>query len=287
MKKKLNGHHIFDGRTVVIATMHEKEKVIAPILEKELSVKCKTISNLNTDKFGTFSGEVERKDSPLQTVKSKALAALDLCNETLAVASEGSFGPHPSSIFIPANEEFIFLIDTKYHLEIVGRFFTLTTNFNHRVITSMKALDVFKTDIGYPEHDIILKIVDSNHVKHIYKDFDSTKALEAKVQEALQRGQTIKAETDMRAMNNPTRMHSIENAVINLIKNIKSHCPECNAPGFAIQEAILGLPCELCNRPTKSAKAYRYHCQNCDYSFKRDNEGLYFEDAMYCDFCNP
>ena len=31
---------MFKGRNLLIATKHEKEKVIAPILEKELGVKC-------------------------------------------------------------------------------------------------------------------------------------------------------------------------------------------------------------------------------------------------------
>jgi hypothetical protein len=36
----------FRGRNLLIATKHEKEKAIAPILEKELGVKCFILSNL-------------------------------------------------------------------------------------------------------------------------------------------------------------------------------------------------------------------------------------------------
>jgi hypothetical protein len=50
---------MFVGRNLLIATKHEKVKVIAPILEKELGVKCFVLKGLDTDKFRTFSGEVE------------------------------------------------------------------------------------------------------------------------------------------------------------------------------------------------------------------------------------
>jgi len=287
MKNKLNGHHIFDGRTVVIATMHEKEKVIAPLLEKNLSANCFAVSGLNTDKFGTFSGEIERKKSPLQTARVKALAALELCDETLVVASEGSFGSHPSSIFVPANEEMVILIDTKLDLEIVGRHLTVKTNYNHRSIASMKDLEGFKTDIGYPEHGIILRATDANHNETIHKDFSSQNDLDSTVRTALRNELSLKAETDMRANQNPTRMLAIEQAVVDLVKNINSLCPECDTPGFVVQEVVAGLPCEQCERPTKSVKAYIHQCQKCEYLLERVKEGVPFEEAMYCDFCNP
>jgi uncharacterized protein DUF6671 len=287
MNMKLSGHQFFDGRTIIIATMHDKEKVIAPILEKELGVKCATIPGLNTDLFGTFSGEVERKKSPFQTVRNKALAALELSDETLGIASEGSFGPHPSIFFIPSNEEMVMLIDSTNHIEIVGRHLTSKTNFNHREITSLKDLEEFKIDVGYPAHGIILKIMDKSLNKTIHKDLDEPKDLDKQAKIALDNGHTISVETDMRAMRNPTRMLAIEQAVLDLIKNIKSVCPKCNTPGFVIRDAIAGLPCELCHLPTKSAKAYIYQCQKCDYSLERLKEGVHFEEAMYCDFCNP
>lgn len=58
MENQSNGHQLFGGRSLVIATRHQKEKVIAPLLEDALGVKCFTIADLNTDLLGTFSGEV-------------------------------------------------------------------------------------------------------------------------------------------------------------------------------------------------------------------------------------
>ena len=64
---------MFKGRKLLIATKHEKQKVIAPILETELGVKCFIVDNFDTDELGTFSGEIERKDDAITTARKKCL----------------------------------------------------------------------------------------------------------------------------------------------------------------------------------------------------------------------
>jgi hypothetical protein len=56
---------MFKGRKLIIATKHKKEIVIAPILEKGLGVKCFTDETFDTDRLGTFTGEIERKLDPI------------------------------------------------------------------------------------------------------------------------------------------------------------------------------------------------------------------------------
>lgn len=287
LTKKHGGYDLFKGRTLIIATMHKKESVIAPILEKELGVSCKIIPNLNTDNFGTFSGEIERKDTPMATVKAKALAALEKSTETLVVASEGSFGSHPASPFISANEEMIILLDTKNNLEIRGWHLTTATNFNHQEINNINELMEFADFIGFPEHNVILKTKDQTEKINICKNFKSLKELKSTAINLLKGNTSISIETDMRAMLNPTRMKAIENAVIDLVKNVKSLCPSCNNPGFSVFEVISGLKCAMCNLPTKSVKAYIHKCKKCNYSCERAKENVSDEDPMYCDFCNP
>ncbi|WP_417371819.1 DUF6671 family protein [Gelidibacter japonicus] len=287
MVKKFNGYKIFKGRTLIIATMHHKEKVIAPILEKELGVYCKTVPNLNTDTFGTFTGEVERKENAMVTVKAKALAALERTTETLVIASEGSFGAHPSCFFMSADEEMVILLDKKNNIEIRGRHLTTETNFNHQEIKNINDMKEFESRIGFPDHGIILKTKGRTVEERIFKNFPSSVSLRSKVNELLQGNKTITAETDMRAMNNPTRMKAIEKAVIDLVSNVKSICPKCNAPGFSVSAVVRGLRCSLCNLPTKSVKGYIYMCEICDFSCEREKENITQEDPTYCDFCNP
>jgi hypothetical protein len=101
---------MFKGRNLIIATKHSKEKVIAPIVEKELGVKCFVSLDLDTDLLGTFTGEIERKDDPVTSARNKCLMSMELTNCDLAIASEGSFGPHPTLYFIPADDEILVFV---------------------------------------------------------------------------------------------------------------------------------------------------------------------------------
>ena len=125
---------MFQGRTLLIVTKHEKQKVIGPILEKELGVNCVVTDNFDTDILGTFTGEIERMDNPINTARHKCLMAMELANCDLAISSEGSFGPHPSLPFITAEDEFLLFLDKKNNLEIIVREISTETNFNCSVI---------------------------------------------------------------------------------------------------------------------------------------------------------
>lgn len=85
----------FASRTAVLATMHRKEDVIAPLLEQELGLQIVVPQNFNTDRFGTFSREVKRAGSQLEAARIKAQAAMQATGAAIALASEGAFGPPP------------------------------------------------------------------------------------------------------------------------------------------------------------------------------------------------
>jgi len=278
---------MFKGRTLLLVTKHGKEKVISPILEKELGVKCLVTENFDTDMLGTFTGDVERKDDPIMTARKKCLLALEFSSYDLALASEGSFGPHPSLFFVPADDEFLVLIDKKNDLEIIARELSIKTNFSGSEIRTEEELCEFARNAKFPSHRLIVRrtkndfseMVKGIGDKHLLKNtfsFFSTNYGAAFV------------ETDIRAMYNPTRMRVIEKATKKLADKIKTSCPVCETPGFGITEVRTGLPCQICNYPTKSTLSYTYSCLKC--SFSREEkypDGKYAEDPMWCDLCNP
>ena len=277
----------FEGRRLFIATKHEKERVIAPILERELGVICVSDDRFDTDRFGTFSGEVERLDDPLETLRKKCIAGLENSTCDLVVASEGSFGMHPSLFFTAADDEFILLMDAQEGLEIVARELSTQTNFNGAEVDSFKALSAFADAAGFPEHGLILRpSAEARHVLH--KGITRVEDLRRCFDELRLRFGTVYVETDMRAMFNPTRMQVIEQATHRLIEKVKSVCPSCGTPGFGITAGRSGLLCRLCGTPTASLKSHLYVCQCCAY----EQEQLYpygktTEDPMYCPNCNP
>jgi hypothetical protein len=278
---------MFHGRKLIIATKHQKEKVIAPALEKALGVKCITIADLDTDKLGTFSGEVERKFDPITTAKNKCAMAMEINQCDLAIASEGSFGPHPTIYFIPADEEFLVLVDKKNMFEIIVRVLSTETNYNAAVIKTALELKNFAKAAGFPSHGLILRkakndysiiekgVIDKTHLANTFNSLISNHG-------------SVYVETDMRAMYNPKRMKVIEQATQKLIAKINSKCPQCKTPGFDITKTKPGLPCSLCSNSTRVTLSNVYSCIKCNFSKEEKYpEGKLSADPMYCDYCNP
>jgi hypothetical protein len=278
---------IFEGRRLIIATKHKKESVIAPLLEKHLGVKCFVPTDFDTDKLGTFTGEIERKNDALTTVRQKCLLAMEEYQCDLGIASEGSFGPHPSIFMAHADDEFLIFIDKKNNLEIIVRELSLVTNFNATTVSSFQNLVDLVNTVGFPEHGIILKNT-KEEVPNVVKGIQSWELLEESFHKLSAINSQVVAETDMRAMYNPTRMKVIEKATQKLVEKIKSLCTQCHTPGFGVVNIKSGLPCEWCGSPTNSTKSHIYKCQKCN--FEQENmfpNNKKTEDPMYCDYCNP
>lgn len=278
---------MFKDRKLVIATMHEKEKVMSPILELHLGVSCFVEMSIDTDLFGTFIGEIERKDGPIVALRNKCIEAMKISGCDLGVASEGSFGSHPDIFFARANDELVILIDSKNNLEIIERELNTDTNFDCSIINSLSELDDFAKSIGFPEHGLIMK-KSENDLHFVVKGIKSWEGLYDAFYKFKKKHDSVFLETDMRAMFNPTRLKNIELATFKLVEKVKCLCPNCDFPGFGITSSKLGLPCNYCFSPTRSVLSYTYSCLNCSFS----QEKLYpnkikNEDPMYCDLCNP
>lgn len=277
----------FEDRKLVIATMHHKERVIAPILEKKLRVNCFVAEKLDTDAFGTFSGDVHRNLSPVDTLRAKCNAAMNLTKCDLAVASEGSFGNHPMMFFANANEELVMLLDRKNGFELVERELSTATNMNSAFIKTIDELLDFAVKCEFPSHALIVKNREANF-SYIKKGIQSEDELIESFQECKLKYATVFVETDMRAMYNPTRMKVIAKATEKLMDKLQKTCPICSFPGYSIQEVKGGLPCSLCHKPTKSTKIAVFRCQKCAFEEKEEfPHGKSEEDPMFCDFCNP
>ncbi len=278
---------MFERRRLIIATKHQKEQVIAPLLENTLGVSCFIDESFDTDTLGTFSGEIEREQDPVSTARMKCLKAMELNNCDLGVASEGSFGIHPSIFFASADDEFLIFIDKKNDLEIIVRELSTETNFNGKKIKTEKDLMDFAELVKFPSHGLILK-PSKAETKDIVKGITSFTVLKEAFNTLLEKHHSAFAETDMRAMYNPSRMIVIETATKKLVKKIQSFCPECNTPGYGITDIKKGLPCDLCESPTQSTLSLIYICQKCQFTTEKlyPNEKQ-TEDPKYCDFCNP
>lgn len=277
----------FKDRKLIIATKHEKERVIIPLLKEHLEVEIFVPTDFDTDKFGTFSGEVERQGTALDVLRLKCREAMEQYGFDLGIASEGSFGAHPSFFFAPADDELVLLIDQKNGLEIIAREVSLETNFNAEKVTSYEQLVSFAKQINFPSHGLIIKDAadkSAQIIKNI-RDWDSLKIIYDSI---FKFPASLWVETDMRAHQNPTRMKVIQKATQNLLNKINSVCPSCSTPGFDVHEVIKGLPCEWCQSPTESILAYHYQCARCNHiTIEQFPKGKDYESPEFCSYCNP
>ena len=278
---------MFEGRTLVIATKHHKEQAIAPVMEQAMGVRCVVAEGLETDELGTFSGEIERTLNPLSAAKEKCRRALAHSPYDLAIANEGSFGPHPALFMIPADEEILFLIDTKNQWELPVRTISTETNFARQQIQDEEALLAFAKAALFPSHALILrpfKDAKQDIVKGIQ---DETLLLES-FRKLKAEHDSVYAETDMRALYNPSRMKVIEDLTQQLVARLQQYCPECGHPGFGVVDVRSGLPCGWCGQATSQILAEIWACPKC--SYKEEHlfpKGQKEADPGRCDYCNP
>jgi len=279
----------FQGRLAVIATMHCKERVIGPILEAALAIKTLVPPNLDTDRFGTFTREVDRAGAQLEAARRKALAAIELTNISLGIASEGSFGPHPILPGVAYNQELVVLVDREHGLELTGEHRTTQTNYRHCTIRDLAEAEKFAQAVGFPSHGIVV-MASPKADPPIFKGITTIEGLTHAVPQALNQSPTatIHLEADMRALYNPTRMAAIAEATRDLARKLSQRCPACQWPGFDMGERVPGLPCALCNAPTELTLLGRSRCQYCGFTLDHPYpDGLRTADPTYCAYCNP
>ncbi len=81
---------------MALATRHGKERVIPRALRHGLGTTLLHLTAIDTDRLGSFCGTVERRGDTRQACIAKAHLAHMHGGCGLAIASEGSFGPHPA-----------------------------------------------------------------------------------------------------------------------------------------------------------------------------------------------
>ncbi|QOI96590.1 MAG: hypothetical protein HRU69_03400 [Flammeovirgaceae bacterium] len=275
------------GQTFWIATKHQKEAVIEPVLAKELNVTCKKISGFDTDAFGTFCGTVARTKTPLETARLKANEGARCVNARYVISSEGSFGPHPLYPMIACDVELLLLLDRAEGHEWHVTRSSVNTNFGSQQVENENQLVAFARLAQFPGHGLMLR-TKSEINNTIVKGISTWAQLKLTYRRLKSTGENIFVETDMRAMFNPTRMRLIGHAARDLASLLLRACPACSFPGFGVTDMIPGLACRQCGLATRSVKSHIYTCQSC--GFLQEDKfpyGKQNEEPLYCFFCNP
>ena len=281
----------YDKTVAVLATMHRKERVIAPALDRGLGLRVALAMGLNTDRFGTFSRETERTGSQLDAARAKIAAAFEYAPYArVGIASEGSFGPHPTIPFLPLGRELVLLIDRETSLELTGYDSSPATNFGHAVVSDLAGAFAFAERSGFPRHGlIVMGCVDGQPEprRALIKEVTDHARLAAAVLSVAADCGAAFVETDMRAHRNPSRMSAIERAAMDLVRRFLSRCPACGYPGFDVTERVPGLPCAWCGEPTHVIQSEILSCGACGHRQSRAATIRATADPGQCEGCNP
>lgn len=253
-------------------------------------MKVETLTTVDTDRFGTFTGEVARKDSQLDAARAKIEAAFVAAPDArVALASEGSFGPHPYVPFAPLGCEIVVLSDRETGLELVGHDATLGPRFTHAVVDRPREALTFARRVGFPTQGVVVMASGSERgdpERFLCKSAKTEATLAAAVREAVALCGSAHLETDMRAHRNPTRMRAIRRASADLVRTALSLCPACGRPGFVVRERLHGVPCGWCGSPTEEVRAEVHTCVGCGHRFETA-VGAETVDPGRCGFYNP
>ncbi len=275
----------YQNQNVLLASKHEKEQVIAPPFMSRLSCTLR-VHDFDTDEFGTFTGEIARTLSPYQTCLLKAKTAAKRYNYALAVASEGSFGPHPAFPFVPSAHELMVFVDRTRDWIIAEQLVSQKTNYAMITINKNTELDAFLSRVQFPSHALIVQASSDNHV--VAKGINNLEDLAHQLAIGFKTEKELLVATDMRAMMNPTRMAVIGELADKLTQRIGSLCAQCERPGFGFKSTQGSLPCSLCGSPTSFYEEEVWGCIGCEYQeYTMRRDGLLKADPTYCDYCNP
>lgn len=255
------------------------------MLFEKLGIKLVTVE-VDTDQFGTFSGEIERRKSQLQTALEKARVAKELMNLNLCIASEGTIGPDPAFPFLNSNTETIVFMDYTndivIHQSLVSReIYSFRTH-----LKSEGELGEFINQLRLEDQAMIVK---SSHEKteFVQKGLNSIDDLRSAVAQAIAVSGEAILEPDFRAMHSASRRENIRRCAILLAEKISSTCPSCNRPGWSGSQGSATKACVSCgSKRTTVPLGVVFRCEGCNHNEERNDANSSCE-AQYCLDCNP
>lgn len=282
----MKAEHPLRGRSAILATLHDKEPLVAPPFRELLAIDIRTIA-LDTDALGTFSGETPRPCSPLEAATAKARMAIEASGEGVGLGSEGIIGPHPDAPFVTCDTEIVACIVDDLGLVV----HEIVTEVGIRAfIGDAAGDDVPFADLeqaGFPSHGLIVR--PSDGFQPIFKGVHDREELGRAVAAARAASSTgiARVESDFRAHHHPGRRLVIARAARVLAERLSRTCPECRSPGWGRVDVLQGAPCSYCTHPTRLVKSELHGCAACGARVEIPLAGAAGVDPRHCPWCNP
>ncbi len=280
--------HPYTGLVAILATKHGKIPLIAPPLERDIGLRVEAVA-VDTDSLGTFTGDIPRQGSPLETAVAKARLGMDATGRALGLASEGSIGPHPAMPFVIADREIIVLVDDDNGIVVWEGYSSWDVVAAATSVEASSDLGEFLAEADFPNHQLIVR-PNIGAVHPIHKGISSIEKLTAAIAEcaAIANDGLARVENDLRAHACPSRQVVIAAAAERLAVRLASRCPACGAPGWGRIDVLLGVPCAWCGTEVTRPRAEIDGCPACEH---RETRPVVSPDDLAdpgeCSNCNP
>jgi hypothetical protein len=273
---------------IALGTMHGKEAAIAPPLAR-LGIELVVPAGFDTDRFGTFTGEIARAGNMEDAARAKARAAIAATGLPVGIASEGAYGPNPAIPILPLGVEILLWRNEETGHEIIVRMSDDTPCFDSVLVHSPHEAVPFLERIGFPQTAVIVRPQGCETLPMAKGLQDSRAVAEAIIRAAMvSPDHSVLVQTDMRAHLNPRRMATIATLAERLAARLETPCPACDSPGWGVLRAEPGLPCGWCDGPTTLARGEVHGCTACGHeAFEARRDGLFSADPAHCANCNP
>ncbi|QLI82986.1 hypothetical protein HZU75_16475 [Chitinibacter fontanus] len=275
----------YEGRLVVVASRHDKAAAIARPMHKLLGVQLWSPPDLDTDQFGTFSGDVPRPGTPIEMLRAKIALCRRLFPNPIMLASEGAYSQHPIFPSLGLAQEWMMWDDADNGLVLIEHKTRITPFYYATRLESSEQLAPQLERCGWPKLAVTLHAADLNVPS--FKGLRATAEIEHALAHLQGLGaQQIQLATDMRAHLHPPRQRTLRHLAARLARRVRTACPQCQQLGFGARFCETGLACSDCNTPSQQLKMRGVRCEHCGYGHASWQASGY-ADPYYCTYCNP
>lgn len=269
---------------IAFGTQHDKARLVAPFFSAVPEVTLSEIA-IDTDQFGTFSGDIPRVLSPQECALQKAKLAATAAGSRYGLGSEGSIGAHPAMPFITSDVEHLVLWDEQEHValteNVLGPIATVTGTYS-----SWEECHLAFSGHTFEGHLLISRSPD--HPSVVVKGIRSEEELREAFLEcqAESKDQLVTVESDLRAMCSLSRQNNISAVAEKLAARLSRSCPSCHRWGWGREKNLYGSPCSECG--TVSLHALREKVLVCEYcQYEHTQESFATCSPSQCSACNP
>jgi len=263
---------------------------VAPAMLHLLGLEVFVPDRIDTDVLGTFSGDVARPGSMLDTAVAKARLGMALEGCALGIASEGSYGMHPHVPFLRGGLEIMVMVDHERDLIIHEELVVDGPHADHRRVRPGDEVRGLLDEFDFPAHGLLVRPAVQQRARRGTASVRDVAELDHAVARAAEDSDDGHAVvfTDMRADRNPKRMANLVRLAHRLARRVRTPCPSCASPGFGVRRRPPGLPCRQCGTPSGMALGSVWGCVRCPHEDVREREdGRVRADPGACSFCNP